>query len=138
MVRSPAFSVAVSDGFAYVACNATPPQAGSHLLVVNVRNPLWPVLVGRYDTSAQWFGDIIISDRLLYVADSRNCLQVLDISDRAYPRLAGSGQSLGGPMSGGLHVFDGLVYLAGFESGLWILQYVGPQPTRAGRWTLYK
>lgn len=83
-----AYGVSVSGDYAYIADGA------SSLQVVNVSNPVEPVLVHGAFSPSSWYSrsdarDVLIAGNCAYVADKSTGLLVLDIGDPAAPRLLG-------------------------------------------------
>jgi hypothetical protein len=78
-----------------------------------------PIRVGVYDTKGRINGMHIVNNYLFVTAGSSG-LQVLDISDPAFPSLVSSFTS--GTFMTGVDVNCQHIYIADIENGLFILQ----------------
>jgi hypothetical protein len=110
-------NVKVKDNYAFVA-------AGSGgLQVVNVANPLAPVIAGSRNTAGN-ANDVRIVNNLAYVANGNSGLAILDISTPAAPVIVGN-VSTGGDASD-VMVAGNVVYVANGSSGLAIVNAATP------------
>jgi hypothetical protein len=106
--------VAVSNGYAYVA------QREQCLQVVDVRNPLRPLLLGSVNTP--WHAqDVAVEGSYAYVAGAGG-LQIVDISNPMEPRVVGQAGIWDGR---DVVVGDGLAYVASWD-GLTVLDIREP------------
>ncbi|MBI5358963.1 MAG: hypothetical protein HZA48_00090 [Planctomycetes bacterium] len=81
---SVARSVCVLGNYAYVA------DADSGLQIIDVGNPVSPVLTGSYDSAGGSAMDVFVSGNYSFVADDTNGLQIIDVSNPALPVLTNS------------------------------------------------
>ncbi|XOV69675.1 MAG: LVIVD repeat-containing protein [Verrucomicrobiota bacterium] len=72
----------IQNGYAYVCTGI------QGLSVIDIRNPVQPVLVGQIDTSGNAI-QLEIKNGLAYVADFHGGLQIIDISDPTQLRIVG-------------------------------------------------
>jgi hypothetical protein len=107
--------VSVSGRIAYVA------EYGGSLLVVDVSIPSSPTLRAKCRPSE---GTVFVSDGYAWL--SGGGLSVYDVISPARP--IQRGYSYPPSLPEGIHVANGLGYVAAWQEGLWIMQYTGNAP----------
>ncbi|HEC78616.1 MAG TPA: T9SS type A sorting domain-containing protein [candidate division WOR-3 bacterium] len=109
----------ISGNYAY-----TP--AGHSLVVVDISTPGSETVVGYYDTEV-WVSDIYLVDTLIYIANSKNGLQIINVADPMNPKRVG--QCASGASAMGVYIKDTLAYLANvnpISDGLRIVNIANP------------
>gem|GEM_PF-1526423 len=119
MVAIPGYAnnVEVSQGYAYVAAGS----AG--LVVVNVSDPVHPVVVAQRDTPGN-ADDVRIVGRYAYVADGPSGLQIIDIINPLAPVIVGSVDTPGDAMD--VMIANNIAYIADGSNGLVIADVSSP------------
>jgi hypothetical protein len=117
------WQIAVSGHFAYLA--------GTYdLHVIDISNPVNPLLVGRYELPEEggwWIYTIAVAGKYVYLnlnvcGPGAACrLEVIDISNPSHPERVGSGPYFADGV-GGMAVSGNQIYLAGGPEGLLILE----------------
>ncbi|MDQ7798542.1 MAG: Ig-like domain-containing protein [Candidatus Edwardsbacteria bacterium] len=116
--------IVIRDTLAYLS------DWGYGLRIVNVKNPLAPVLVGSYDSPGSPRG-LALSGNYVYLADANSGLQVIDVSDPANPASAGSLDTPGDAFA--VAVAGNYAYVADATGGLRVINISDPvSPVEAG------
>jgi len=110
-----AAGVHVSGNLAYLA------EFSGNLQIIDVGNPSQPMLRGTCTPS--YTQAVYASGHYVYLSGS---LQVFDVNDPLQPVLRGVSMKPSQPL--GICVSNGLAYVASWQEGLWILQYIGDAP----------
>jgi hypothetical protein len=109
--------VRVADGYAYVA------DGPSGLQIVDVGNPVAPVLVGGIDTPGT-ATDVAVLDGRAYVADGSAGLRVIDVSAPSAPLALGAVDTPGNAR--GVDAVDDLVVIADAAGGVHVVSVADP------------
>jgi hypothetical protein len=96
---------------------------GSHLDVVDLADPLAPVLLGSVQLRAT-IDDVAVVGTIAYVADSYWGLQIVDVTDPAAPVVVG-GLDIG-TKAASIAVAAGFAYLVDTYDGLFIIDVADP------------
>lgn len=120
--------VAVAAGYAYLL-EGVGPNISESLRILDVREPADPKEVGRLDI--EFPGNLALSGNSVYVT-AWGRLYVLDVTDRANPRLVGASAHLD-EYIGDVAVVGDYVYATGSFSGLNILTLRPANPQSLGR-----
>ena len=119
-----AMGVAVSGNYAYVA------DYDNGLVIVDIRNPAAPTLVGSYD-AAGYASGVAVAGSYAYVATIDYGLVIVDIRNPAAPVLAGSYNTMGSAV--GVAVSGSYAYVANGAGGILVIDIRNPAaPTLAG------
>jgi hypothetical protein len=87
-------------------------DAGSGLQILDISNPVSPVILGNVDTPGSARA-VVVAGAVAYVADWDSGLQVIDISNPTAPTIVGSVDTPGS--AGGVAVSGTLVYVADYR-----------------------
>jgi hypothetical protein len=116
------FGVAVSGHYAYVA-RGTGGTGGGALEILDVNNPASPQLAGRYSGIPGFAHGVALSGDYAYVASLGSGLNIIDITDRTNPRLAGS---VAAGYAEAVAVAGRYAYVAGGNGGLVVIDISNP------------
>jgi hypothetical protein len=101
--------------------------------VVNVSDPSHPYEEYHYDNLGGWPIEVALAGHYAYVAYRFSGLQIVDISEPAFPKPIGSYNTPG--EARGVTVQDSFAYVADADSGLIIVNIHDPQrPFEVGHW----
>ena len=119
--------VAVSGNYGYIL------NSHNGLVIVDITDPLSPILAGSYDTSGYAI-DVAVAGNYAYVIEYESLL-IVDITDPLSPILAGRYEALSWPVAG-VAVAGNYAYVVDMiESGLVIVDISDPSsPIFAGRY----
>jgi hypothetical protein len=114
-VTTPGYSRAIhiNGNYAYQA------DARGGLNIIDVSEPEFPAITGRYDDNLGKYVDVYAACQYAYVADQNYGLRVIDVSDPSFPQAADSIETPG--KRAAVYVSGGLVYLA--DRGLLIFKH---------------
>lgn len=116
-------SLHVTGGYAYIVGG----ESGNYLWTVDVSIPLSPTVVSTYTLPVFFANAVHVTEqpttgaRLAYVNTEYNGLQVVDVSDPANPVGVGDFSAWG--FGRDVQVVGGLIYLANFDEGLFVLTH---------------
>jgi hypothetical protein len=109
-------SVDVKNNYAFVAAGST------GLKIVNVENPLAPVLVATRDTPGN-ANDVRVVGNYAYVADGGSGLSIIDVTNPVAPAIVGTA-AVG--TANDVVVANNVAYIAGGSNGLVIVNVATP------------
>jgi hypothetical protein len=122
-----AYSIYVSGNYAYVAERGLTDRMDqySDLAIIDISSPAnpFPVSVGWYPGLSD-IRDIYIKDNYAYITDYNMCLQILDISNPADPKLAASFDN--NSEGKGIFIEGDYAYMASGNTGLQVLDISNP------------
>ena len=122
------FNVAISGDIAYVA------DWDMGLKILDVSNPVVPVLLGTYIAGSSYAIDVAVSGNLAYLAYFGEGLQILDVSDPSAPVLVGAYTA---ESAYGVTLSGDLAYVMQFNGGLTVLDVSDPSaPVRLGGYSV--
>jgi hypothetical protein len=89
------------------------------LLILDISIPASPRLVGTYDNLLQP-GGIHVKEQYAYIADERSGFQVVDISDKSHPIMAGNWQEPFGTSTVDVYVVGNYAYVGNSAAGVMV------------------
>lgn len=93
------------------------------LSILDVSDPLQPILLGKYETDAS-VATVLVRSEIAYVADTEAGLVLLDVSQPSNPQRLGSFDTDGNPS--GLFLTETRIFIADEERGLKIVSVEEP------------
>lgn len=117
------FEVALIDDFALTA------ERDQDLGIIDIRNPLAPVRVGKFSLPGGLANSIVIRDRLAYVGNEEAGVIVLDVNIPDQPVILGQARP---PANvNGIHLVGDRAFVANWASGLSVVDISNPsKPTQ--------
>jgi hypothetical protein len=112
-----AHSILIKGSLAYVACWE------SGLKIIDITNPLEPIVIGNCNTPGYAAG-IALSGDYAFIADCYQGMQVVDVSNPLSPKLIGNCDTP--DVARGIAIKDNYAYISDFQAGLHEIDITNP------------